>query len=81
TRSHGRLFGTVVFIGTISGAIGPVVAGGVFDLIGTYRPVFLFLVVLLLFAVFTMTRLAAFEPQRPVPPAASETSGGEERYE
>jgi len=64
TRAHGQLFGTVVFVGTIAGALGPVVAGGMFDLIGTYRPVFLFLILLLALAVFAMTRLAVHEPQR-----------------
>ncbi len=62
TRVHGRLFGTVVFIGTISGAVGPVVAGGVFDFIGTYRPVFLLLIGLLVLAALAMTRLGAHEP-------------------
>lgn len=76
TRSHGQLFGTVVFIGTISGAVGPVVAGGVYDVIGTYRPVFLLLIVLMVFAVFTMTRLAAFEPQISALRQASEAPGG-----
>lgn len=63
TASHGRLFGTVVFIGTISGAVGPVVAGGVFDLIGSYRPVFLFLILLLAFSIFALNRLSAYEPR------------------
>lgn len=64
TRTHGKLFGTVVFIGTISGALGPVIAGGVFDLIGTYRPVFLLLILLLAFAVYALTRLSAHESWR-----------------
>ncbi len=63
TTAHGRLFGTVVFIGMIAGALGPVAAGGLFDLIGTYRPVFLLLIALLALAVVVMTRLAAYEPR------------------
>ena len=35
-RSHGAIFGTVVFLGTISGASGPVVAGMLFDRFKTY---------------------------------------------
>jgi MFS family permease len=42
--SHGVLFGIVVFSGTVGGAIGPVLAGHVFDRIGSYQQVFLILV-------------------------------------
>jgi MFS family permease len=41
--SHGVLFGIVVFSGTVGGAIGPVLAGHVFDVGGTYQLVFLIL--------------------------------------
>ncbi|MFP4704370.1 MAG: MFS transporter [Spirochaetaceae bacterium] len=61
TRMHGRLYGTAVFIGTVAGAVGPVVAGGVYDAFGTYRPVFMFLIALLSFGIFAMRRLAAFD--------------------
>lgn len=64
TGSHGQLFGTVLFVGTIAGAVGPVVAGGAYDLIGTYRPVFLLFLLMLAFAMFVMVRLAAYEPER-----------------
>jgi MFS family permease len=42
--SHGVLFGVVLFWGTAGGALGPFVAGHVFDVAGSYRPVFLLLV-------------------------------------
>lgn len=39
--SHGVILGIVVFSGTIGGAIGPVLAGHIFDVITSYRPAFL----------------------------------------
>lgn len=41
--SHGLLFGFVLFSGTLGGAIGPLMAGRIFDLTGSYRLVFLIL--------------------------------------
>jgi MFS family permease len=41
--SHGVLFGIVVFSGTVGGSIGPLLAGHIFDTIGSYHPVFLIL--------------------------------------
>jgi len=41
TRSHGVLFGTVIFSTTIGGALGPFLAGYLFDVTNTYRVVFL----------------------------------------
>jgi MFS transporter, OFA family, oxalate/formate antiporter len=38
--AHGAIFGIVVFFGTLGGAIGPVVAGKMFDLSGNYNEVF-----------------------------------------
>jgi len=42
--SHGVIFGTVTFIGTIGGTIGPVVAGHIFDITSSYQLDFLILV-------------------------------------
>jgi MFS family permease len=39
-RSHGLLFGMAVFAGTIGGFIGPIFAGSIFDLTGSYRVAF-----------------------------------------
>jgi MFS family permease len=40
TRSHGELFGIVTFVSTFGAAIGPVMAGFVFDATGSYEMVF-----------------------------------------
>lgn len=40
-RAHGALFGTVLFFGTLGGSVGPILAGRVFDLTGSYNPAFL----------------------------------------
>ena len=39
-NAHGVLFGIVVFFGTLGGAIGPVLAGYIFDITNEYRPAF-----------------------------------------
>lgn len=49
-RAHGLLYGTVTFAGTVGGAMGPTAAGAIYDLTGSYRPAFLLLIVLVLFA-------------------------------
>ncbi|MCP4690944.1 MAG: MFS transporter, partial [Desulfobacterales bacterium] len=38
--SHGVIFGALIFISTIGGALGPVVAGHIFDATGSYSFVF-----------------------------------------
>ena len=43
TGSHGLLFGLVLFSGTLGGAIGPLMAGRIFDVTGSYRLVFIVL--------------------------------------
>lgn len=40
TESHGVIFGIVLFAGTIGGALGPLVAGFMFDVLGSYNEVF-----------------------------------------
>jgi len=39
-RSHGILFGIVVFVGAVGGAIGPILAGYIFDTTGSYNLAF-----------------------------------------
>jgi len=39
--SHGVIFGIVIFSGTIGGAIGPLLAGRIFDVTGSYQLAFL----------------------------------------
>ena len=41
TRAVGAIFGGIVFFGTVGGAIGPILAGRVFDDTGTYLAAFL----------------------------------------
>jgi len=43
-RAHGAIVGTVIFVGTIGGAIGPILAGRIFDVTGNYQLAFLILV-------------------------------------
>jgi MFS family permease len=43
-RSHGALFGIVVFFGTVGGAMGPVLAGLVFDITRSYHLIFMALI-------------------------------------
>lgn len=40
TEAHGAIFGIVVFSGTTGGAVGPIVAGFLFDNLGSYNEVF-----------------------------------------
>ena len=40
TRAHGAIFGGIVFFGTIGAAVGPVVAGRIFDVTGSYDHAF-----------------------------------------
>ena len=41
TRSHGVIFAIVLFPGTIGGALSLLIAGHVFDTLGSYQPVFI----------------------------------------
>lgn len=45
-KSHGAIFGTVLFFGTLSGTAGPVIAGMLFDRYETYDRAFVLLAVL-----------------------------------
>ena len=45
-REHGAIFGTILFFGTIGAAIGPIMAGWIFDVTGSYQYAFLILAVL-----------------------------------
>ncbi len=50
TKSHGLLFGIVIFFSTIGGAVGPFMAGYIFDVSSSYKIVFLILAALCLLA-------------------------------
>jgi len=45
TRSHGALYGMVTFWGMMGGAVGPVIAGYIFDVTQSYQPAFLILII------------------------------------
>ena len=56
-HSHGVIFGTVMFIGTIGGAIGPVLAGWIFDITGSYQIDFLILATVSIIATLLATMI------------------------
>lgn len=55
--SHGVLFGSVLFSGTIGGAFGPLLAGRIFDVVGSYQIVFLLLTGVALIGLLLITML------------------------
>ena len=57
TGSHGLLFGIVLFSGTLGGAIGPLMAGRIFDLTASYQLVFLILTAMALVGIILITTL------------------------
>jgi len=70
-RAHGSIFGTVLFFGTIGGALGPTLAGWVFDTWGSYTPAFLTLAVAAALALVLTRTLPDALPNTP-PKSASE---------
>jgi MFS family permease len=59
TRAHGYLFGIVNFAGTVGGALGPLVAGRIFDVSQSYQWAFLLLAI---FSAAGMVLLAFLKP-------------------
>ena len=57
TGSHGLLFGIVLFSGTLGGALGPLMAGHIFDLTVSYRLVFLILTAMAVVGFILITTL------------------------
>jgi nitrate/nitrite transporter NarK len=57
TNSHGLLFGFVLLSGTLGGSIGPLLAGFLFDQTGTYKIVFMVLILMAAFGLFLVTWL------------------------
>ena len=55
-RAHGTLFGSIIFFGTISGSVAPILAGYIFDTMGSYFLAFLMLGVMV-FAALCLTFL------------------------
>ena len=56
-RSHGALFGIVAFSGTIGGAIGPILAGYLFDVSGNYTATFWIITAVAVFGLGLITCL------------------------
>jgi MFS family permease len=69
TGSHGVIFGIVLFSGTIGGALGPLLAGAVFDTSGSYEVVFMILTAFCVFGLLMsiMLRPMGMAPAMPAP--------------
>jgi MFS family permease len=61
-RVHGTIFGAVVFFGTIGGALGPILAGRVFDTTGSYALAFICLATMAALALALAVSLPARRP-------------------
>lgn len=57
TRSHGVLYGIILFSGNCAGAIGPILAGHIFDVTGSYRHAFLMLSIVSIIGLVLVTQL------------------------
>ncbi len=55
--SHGVIFGTIYFFGTVGGSIGPVLVGYIFDVTGSYQLGFIILVAASIIATFLMVSI------------------------
>ncbi len=62
TRAHGLILGTLIFSGSVGGAIGPFITGYIFDLTDSYRLAFILLLTL---AVAGLTMISSAEPPGP----------------
>ena len=62
-RSHGMIFGFVLFFGTLGGTVGPLLSGRIFDVTGSYDIAFM---ILIGFAIFGLLLTAALRPVKPV---------------
>ena len=62
-KAHGAIFGTVLFFGTIGASIGPILAGLVFDMTGSYQIAFLGLAVLAVVGLLLVLSLPAVKPR------------------
>jgi len=59
-RSHGAIFGVVVFTGTLGGAMLPIITGLIFDKLASYQWAFVLLAVMVLVSFLLSLRLAPF---------------------
>ncbi len=65
TGSHGQLFGTVLFCGTLGGALGPFLVGYIFDVTGSYQGAFILLTVLALISLLLIAFLRPLNRMKP----------------
>lgn len=65
TRAHGTIFGTILFFGTIGGAVGPILAGHIFDTTGTYMLAFAGLLAMAATGLILALSLPKAEPMEP----------------
>ena len=61
-QAHGAIFGFVLFFGAIGGAAGPILAGRIFDLMGSYDPAFSTLAVLAALGLALVLKLPSSNP-------------------
>ena len=61
TRFHGSLYGVITFFGTGGGAIGPLIAGRIFDVSASYQPAFLVLIIASIIALMLAISLKPVE--------------------
>ena len=61
TRAHGAIYGGIYFFGTIGGAVGPIMAGRVFDVTGSYEYAF---AALALMGTAALLLMASLPPRR-----------------
>ena len=64
TRAHGAIYGGIYFFGTIGGAAGPIMAGRVFDVTGSYEYAFAALAVMGAAALLLMASLPPRQSER-----------------
>lgn len=57
TDAHGLIFGMVLFCGTLGGSVGPLLAGYIFDLTGSYRAAFIMMTAMALAGLVLVTLL------------------------
>ncbi len=57
TKSHGLIFGVVLFCGTLGGSVGPLMAGMVHDATGSYRAAFMLMTLMALSGVLLVAFL------------------------
>ena len=63
-RAHGVLFGIVNFSGTIGGAIGPILAGYIFDVTAGYSPAFWICALMSAFGLVLLLSLKPIEDRK-----------------